>query len=543
MEPKENEFPVIEEFEKLSNGRQGNSRPPAKKRRRWPKLVIDLGSRTHRRLLFFCLICVTFLSVAVLAVTYQGYAYSESSEFCGTVCHSMAPQFATYQASLHANVECSECHVGPGFSYYVQSKIEGLRQLVLEVNGNYSRPIKTPVHNLRPARETCEHCHAPTSFKDNLVKKVTHYSNNAENAELVTTLILKMGGWQQQTGVNHGIHWHITNPVYYIAGDEQRQTMQWVGVQQPDGSLREYYARDMLQMSQTAFVEEARAAGEVRQMDCIDCHNRTAHKISTPEELVDAAITAGQISASLPWIRSKAVALLKAKYASQEAADQAISQLTEDYRTSQPPVYQNNLPLIVQAVQSLRQIYPITAYPEMNLNWQTNPDNENHASSMGCFRCHDGKHVTAASEPLSAEPPGSAPKVNADTPDLAKAPSAQPAMISASCNLCHTVPIVGRSTDLLVEAPVIVGSAPASHADFSWTIKHQNISEAEKSDCFQCHGQGFCNNGVCHSLSHPPDMQFTHAEEYRKQGNQVCYTCHQNITCTRCHIGGIIDNP
>ena len=94
-----------------------------------------------------------------------------------------------------------------------------------------------------------------------------------------------------------------------------------------------------------------------------------------------------------------------------------------------------------------------------------------------------------------------------------------------------------------MEAPVIVGEVPTSHSDFKWTIEHRNVTEAEKKACFECHGQAFCNNGACHNLSHPKDMLFSHAEEYRRQGNQVCYTCHQNVLCSRCHPGGTVANP
>jgi hypothetical protein len=97
---------------------------------------------------------------------------------------------------------------------------------------------------------------------------------------------------------------------------------------------------------------------------------------------------------------------------------------------------------------------------------------------------------------------------------------------------------------MLVEAPVIVGAPPVSHNDFRWTIEHRNVTEAQRQqECYNCHGQGFCNNGACHNLSHPQNMLFSHAEEYRKRGNQVCYTCHQDVMCTRCHPGGVIKNP
>jgi hypothetical protein len=38
-------------------------------------------------------------------------------------------------------------------------------------------------------------------------------------------------------------------------------------------------------------------------------------------------------------------------------------------------------------------------------------------------------------------------------------------------------------------------------------------------------------------------MLYSHAEEYKKQGGQVCYTCHQDVLSSRCHPGGIITNP
>ena len=83
-----------------------------------------------------------------------------------------------------------------------------------------------------------------------------------------------------------------------------------------------------------------------------------------------------------------------------------------------------------------------------------------------------------------------------------------------------------------------MGSAPETHIDFRWTVEHRSITEDEQEECNDCHGQAFCNNGACHNLDHPPDMLYTHADEYRLQGDQVCDTCHQDILCTRCHPSG-----
>jgi len=434
----------------------------------------------------------------------------------------MDPQWVRYQASPHAKVECAQCHVGPGAASFIQSKIDGTRQLVGTITGDFSRPIKSPVHNLRPARETCEGCHSPTTFKDNIVKTISHYDNDKENTPIQTTLILKMGGKQTSTGaIGDGIHWHVSSEVYYIPLDEQRQVIAWVGIKQDDGSMKEYFARDLVGMGQTAFVEKAKADGTIRKLDCIDCHNRTAHYIPFPEQAVDKAITDDLISSDLPFIRTKAVDILKGKYATEEEAYAAIDGLSKYYDAQPMPSVskEDKEKLVADAIAELKKQYSSTNFPYMNLTWDTNPNNERHTPSLGCFRCHDGKHVVIDAKGTDGE------------------------TISAECNLCHTVPIVGRGTDLLVEAPVIVGEPPVSHAKFSWTVQHRNVTDAEKLECFNCHGQSFCNNGACHNLSHPVDMLFTHATEYQNKGEQVCYTCHQNIFCTRCHPAGILKNP
>lgn len=501
-----------------SRGQSNNGRA-RKSRSRWFKFTIDLSQPKHRRSLLLGFVGVNVLLIALLFVGYKGYSYSESAEFCGLACHPMEPQFVRYEHSAHANVDCVKCHIGPGAEFFIKSKIDGLRQVYALFTETFSRPIESPVHNLRPARETCEECHTPASFKDNIVKTVVHFDNDETNTRVLSTFILKMGGWQESTGESQGIHWHITNPVYYINADDKRQVITWVGIQQPDGNFKEYYARDMLGMAKTSFVKEAFEKGEVRHMDCIDCHNRTAHEIPPPEKLIDNAIEDGLISTEIPYIRAKAIQVLRESYNSFEEAEGAINAILDDFRKNMPEVFEEQNSKIVTAVVHLKQIYKENNFPEMGLNWETNPNNEHHTPSLGCFRCHDGKHVSTD----EAGKPGE--------------------VISVECNLCHTVPIVGRGDDLLIEAPVIVGSIPDTHADFSWTIAHQNISEGEKQECYQCHGQGFCNNGVCHNLSHPPDMLYSHAEEYRKQGDQVCYTCHQNIHCTQCHPAGVVVNP
>jgi hypothetical protein len=258
-------------------------------------------------------------------------------------------------------------------------------------------------------------------------------------------------------------------------------------------------------------VDEAREKGELRTLDCIDCHNRTAHYIPYPEQAVDNAMEHGLISADLPFIHRNSVELLNTPFVSEEQAYAAIDELRSQYLA-----YPQDE--VDMAVETLKGIYSITNFPDMNLDWRTNPNNERHNPTLGCFRCHDGNHVTRDEQ-------------------------GNEEVISVKCNLCHTVPITGRGSETLVEAPVIVGSVPETHADFSWTIDHQNVPAAEMQTCYNCHGQSFCNNGACHNLNHPSDMLYTHPQSYAESGGQVCYTCHQNVTCARCHAGGIIGKP
>mgnify|MGYP006149984483 CR=1 FL=1 len=95
-------------------------------------------------------------AVILATATYKGVETMESTEFCGQACHSvMAPEFTAYQRSPHANVKCVDCHIGPGAGWFVKSKLSGAWQVVSVAANLYPRPISTPVHSLRPARETC----------------------------------------------------------------------------------------------------------------------------------------------------------------------------------------------------------------------------------------------------------------------------------------------------------------------------------------------------------------------------------------------------
>lgn len=124
----------------------------------WPVLNLNLKKqRVH--LWIVSIITLVFVLISA-AGSYQAYCYSESVNFCGKLCHSvMNSEYATYMNSPHARVKCVESNVGEGADWYVKSKLAGLYQVYSVTFKKYSRPIATPIHDLRPARETCENCH------------------------------------------------------------------------------------------------------------------------------------------------------------------------------------------------------------------------------------------------------------------------------------------------------------------------------------------------------------------------------------------------
>lgn len=106
---------------------------------------------------------LVFFAVLLLLGGVSGYTYTDSPKFCGTACHTMPPQNIAYLDFPHANVYCTECHIGrSGLGTQITRKIEDVREVYAMVFHTYTYPIQAS--RSRPARETCEKCHHPESF-------------------------------------------------------------------------------------------------------------------------------------------------------------------------------------------------------------------------------------------------------------------------------------------------------------------------------------------------------------------------------------------
>jgi hypothetical protein len=362
----------------------------------YPK--IDFSQRELRRTALFVAV-MTAINVPIFAVaSYRGTVYMETQQFCGLTCHQvMMPEYTAYLRSPHARVACVDCHIGPGAPWFVRSKLSGSYQVIAVTFNLYPRPIPTPVHNLRPAAQTCEECHWPEKFSgDKLVIK-TKYGDDDQNSATKTVLLMHIGGRsldQKLVGI-HGAHLGL---VTYIPADDKRQQIPWVSHLNADGSVAEYVTTD------NPPKPELLAHGERRTMDCMDCHNRPSHIFYLPEVAVDREMAAGRISPSLPFIHKVSIDLLKKNYPSREVAETRLpEELREYYRKNYFEAYNRQRAQIEQAAEALVYIYDGNVFPAMKVTWGTYPNNLGHMDFPGCFRCHDGNHKTKGGREITQD--------------------------------------------------------------------------------------------------------------------------------------------
>ncbi len=341
-------------------------------------------------------------AVLIFLVIYSGteaYEATDSVAFCGETCHVvMEPQNVTYHNSAHAKVPCVECHIGPGASFYVKSKFDGIRQLFATILNTFSRPIETPVENLRPAQETCEECHWPRQFYGEKMVTHTYYRTDEANSPWTIKLLVKIGGGNPRTGILEGIHWHMigSNTIEYVAADEKRQDIIWLRLVSADGDTVVYQDPD----AEPPDFDDPET--EIRRFDCMDCHNRPSHSFLPPAKGLNLALSTRQISPELSYIRQIGLDLLNAEYQTRQEANEAINTgLAEYYQENYPDLSKDNGGDIDQATKVLLKVYNENFFPEMKTDYRVRENNLSHFVNDGCFRCHDGLMSSDQGEVLS----------------------------------------------------------------------------------------------------------------------------------------------
>jgi len=353
---------------------------------------LDLNNTRHRLVLFGTFLAIIIFMTLSAVGGYESYHYTDSVAFCGQTCHTvMQPEHTAYKVSPHARVACVSCHIGPGAEWFVRAKISGAYQVYSVAFNKFSRPIQTPIENLRPAQDVCEQCHWPAKFWGEQLAERVHFSSDEKNTRRQVSLLIKTGGGSV-AGVNAGIHYHmnIQNKIWYAAADHRRQVIPWIRVQGPDGKVTEYVS------TEKPLTPEELKKAEIRRMDCVDCHNRPSHRYLPPGRALDPSLQEGRISPELPFIKKVAVEAMVQTYGTPEEADRGIETYIRDfYQKQYPAVAQGQDAKVKAAIDEVKRVYHLNFFPEMKVSWQAYPDNIGHKEFPGCFRCHDGKHVSA----------------------------------------------------------------------------------------------------------------------------------------------------
>ena len=374
----------------------------------WPR--IDLNDPVLRRTIL-SIVALTLVNLVIVSLAaYRGIEFMDSTAFCGEVCHEvMEPEYLAYQDGPHSRVSCVRCHIGPGAPFFVKAKIDGTRQVFAVLMNSHARPIPAPVHTLRPAREVCEQCHWPEKFHGDKVLVKREYADDEAVTETSTTLGIHVGGGSEKLGVATGIHWHmnIANEVDYISLDPKRETIGYVRVKDRTGAVREYY--------KDGVTEGQLRNGERRRMDCVDCHNRPAHRFApTPERAIDEALASSAMPRTLPFVRREALAALKGEYPDRASAEQQIAtRMTAFYRSLPGDLMRTRTADVERAVAATQAAFYRNVFPRMKVSWGAYPNNIGHTDSPGCFRCHDEEHKTREGRAIGQD-----------------------------CTLCHTEPVI-----------------------------------------------------------------------------------------------------
>ncbi len=439
---------------------------------RWLKRLFfpPAGSPPVRRILPY--VIIVFLGGLITLAVTSTWEYTNTTDFCGTTCHTMPPQYVTHQQSSHARVTCEDCHLGRApLGEQIVRKVQYSWQTgSATVLNNYHLPIRA--ENMRPARDVCETCHLPEQFSHDTLVELKHFAEDEENTLSYIYLILKTGGGSKREGLGYGIHWHIENPVQFLATDPEKQDIPYVRVVNDDGTTTEYV--DIESGFDVNSVDES----ELKTMDCMDCHNRTSHEIESPGEALDSMLARGEISQSIPEVKLKSLEVLTASYSSMAQAESGIESLTSYYQQYYAEYYGQNQVLFDNAVESLKQYYFSSVFPDQEVDWATHPDNAQHQESPGCFRCHDGKHLTSQGEAVRLE-----------------------------CNLCHSVPVVSASDEFVTNIEISRGVEPESHKNSNWIALHREYFDETCQSCHSTEDPGgtsntsFCSNSGCHGAS------------------------------------------
>ncbi|MBF0274019.1 MAG: hypothetical protein HQK84_02180 [Nitrospinae bacterium] len=330
---------------------------------------------------------VAFFSISNMQVS----KFMNSTNFCGETCHLvMEPEAVAHKHSPHAKVECIQCHVGEGVEGFIMSKWRGMYQVYSLTFNKFSKPIPTPVETLPSSEDTCLECHNTARTQHKSMKVYFDYKNDEINTPLVSAITLNLG--TSKAGEANGIHAHSSSDlkIKYFAEDDKRQNIQWVqatknnttktwmieGVQEPE-------ILNIEKTSKGRPIYTIKGKGKLREMDCVDCHNRVGHDFVSAKTIVNRLIEHNKVRQTIPFVKNASQDILeKLAGMNKESFEETINREVN----RKWPTLQESEKLAVQLLQAANTYL----YPRMNITWDSYKSMLSHPNrGEGCFRCHN----------------------------------------------------------------------------------------------------------------------------------------------------------
>jgi hypothetical protein len=167
---------------------------------------------------------------------------------------------------------------------------------------------------------------------------------------------------------------------------------------------------------------------------------------------------------SLPKARSR-----RDTQQTSEALNSISSNLDHFYSSYYSDIYSSKNDAIKASTREIQRIFQTYFFPEMKTDWQTHPNNIGHLNSSGCFRCHDGEHISNTGK-----------------------------VIRNDCNVCHTVlfdsarPIEKNASTGPFQHPVDLGGLATKKCAECHKANEQfqhplNLGDISMFQCVECH--------------------------------------------------------
>lgn len=92
---------------------------------------------------------LVFAGLTMFLVGGAGWEYTNRSQFCGESCHTMPPQYESWQVSSHSRVNCVDCHIGRAYiATQFSRKAQDISHVIEFIGAHYEVPIYSK--KLRP---------------------------------------------------------------------------------------------------------------------------------------------------------------------------------------------------------------------------------------------------------------------------------------------------------------------------------------------------------------------------------------------------------